>query len=165
VLAQNDDFGRDYLAGLKDVLGSRFEQVVTVATYEVTEPTIDSRVVKLKASDADVFLIAATPKFAAQAIRKTHEIGWKPTRFLSNVSIWISSVLEVAGLEASTGIVSTAFAKDPMDPTWSEDRGVKDWRAFMAKYAPEGNIRDQNNVFGTTLRWLSSMCSKPLETT
>jgi len=130
------------------VLGSRFEQAVSVAAYEVTEPTIDSQVVRLKASGADVLLIAATPKFAAQAIRKTHEIGWKPTRFLSNVSIWISSVMEVAGLEASTGIVSTAFVKDPMDPTWSEDRGVKDWRAFMAKYAPEGNIRDQNNVFG-----------------
>jgi len=148
VLAQNDDFGRDYLAGLRDVLGPGFEQRVSVATYEVTEPTIDSQVVRLKASEADVFLIAATPKFAAQAIRKAHEIGWKPTTFLSNVSIWISSVMEVAGLEAGTGIISTAFAKDPMDPTWSEDRGVRDWRDFMAKYAPEGDIRDQNYVFG-----------------
>lgn len=148
VLAQNDDFGRDYLAGLRDVLGSRFEQVVSVATYEVTEPTIDSQVVRLKASEADVLLIAATPKFAAQAVRKTHEIGWKPVRFLSNVSIWVSSVLEVAGLEASTGIMSTAFAKDPMDPALSEDGDVKEWRAFMAKYAPDGDIRDQNYVFG-----------------
>jgi branched-chain amino acid transport system substrate-binding protein len=148
VLAQNDDFGRDYLAGLRDVLESRFEQVVSVATYEVTEPTIDSQVVRLKASEADVFLIAATPKFAAQAIRKAHEIGWKPTRFLSNVSIWISSVMEVAGLDAGIGIISTAFAKDPMDPAWSGDGGVKDWREFMAKYAPGGDIRDQNYVFG-----------------
>jgi branched-chain amino acid transport system substrate-binding protein len=148
VLAQNDDFGRDYLAGLRDVLGSRFEQVVSVATYEVTEPTIDSQVVRLKASEADVLLIAGTPKFAAQAVRKTHEIGWKPVRFLSNVSIWVSSVLEVAGLEASTGIMSTAFAKDPMDPALSEDGDVKEWRAFMAKYAPDGDIRDQNYVFG-----------------
>ena len=148
VLAQNDDFGRDYLAGLRDVLESRFEQVVSVATYEVTEPTIDSQVVRLKASGADVFLIAATPKFAAQAIRKAHEIGWKPTRFLSNVSIWISSVMEPAGLDAGIGIISTAFAKDPMDPAWSEDRGVKDWREFMAKYARDGDIRDQNYVFG-----------------
>jgi branched-chain amino acid transport system substrate-binding protein len=144
VLAQNDDFGRDYLAGLRDVLESRFEQFVSVATYEVTEPTIDSQVVRLKASEADVLLIAATPKFAAQAIRKAHEIGWKPTRLLSNVSIWISSVMEVAGLDAGIGIISTAFAKDPMDPAWSEDRGVKNWRDFMANYAPEGDIRDQN---------------------
>jgi len=148
VLAQNDDFGRDYLAGLRDVLESRFEQIVSVATYEVTEPTIDSQVVRLKASEANVFLIAATPKFAAQAIRKAHEIGWKPTRFLSNVSIWVSSVMEVAGLEAGIGIISTAFAKDPMDLTWSEDPGVKDWREFMARYAPGGDIRDQNYVFG-----------------
>jgi len=148
VLAQNDDFGRDYLAGLRDVLESRFEQIVSVATYEVTEPTIDSQVVRLKASEANVFLIAATPKFAAQAIRKAHEIGWKPTRFLSNVSIWVSSVMEVAGLEAGIGTISTAFAKDPMDLTWSEDPGVKDWREFMARYAPAGDIRDQNYVFG-----------------
>src|SRR3979490_2115203 len=148
VLAQNDDFGRDYLAGLRDVLGSRYEQVVTVATYEVTEPTIDSQGVGWKAPERAVFLIAATPKFAAQAIRKTHEIAWKPTRFLSNVSIWISSVMEVAGMEAGIGIISTAFAKDPMDPAWSEDRGVKDWRVFMAGYARDGDIRDQNYVFG-----------------
>ena len=152
VLAQNDDFGRDYLAGLRDVLESRFEQMVSVATYEVTEPTIDSQVVRLKASEANVFLIAATPKFAAQAIRKAHEIGWKPTRFLSNVSIWVSSVMEVAGLEAGIGIISTAFAKDPMDLTWSEDPGVKDWREFMARYAPGGDIRDQNYVFGYNFR-------------
>src|ERR1700757_956456 len=100
VISQNDDYGRDYLAGLKDVLGEKYDSVVTAATYEVTDPTIDSQIVKLKASEADVFVIAATPKFAAQAIRKTHEIGWEPMRFLSNTAVWISSVMIPAGVEA-----------------------------------------------------------------
>src|SRR6266849_3750785 len=109
VLAQNDDFGRDYLAGLKDVIGANFDQVVTSAIYEVTEPTIESHIARLRASGADAFLIAATPKFAAQAIRKLHEIGWKPMTLLSNVSVWVSSVMEVAGLDAGVGIVSSIY--------------------------------------------------------
>jgi branched-chain amino acid transport system substrate-binding protein len=146
VLAQNDDFGRDYLAGLKDVLGEAFDRSVTVAMYEVTEPTIDQQLVKLKASGADALVLAATPKFAAQAIRKVHEIGWKPMTFLTNVSVWISSVMEPAGLDAGVGILSTAYVKDPLDPAWANDPGVQGWRDFMAKYVPEGDIRDANYI-------------------
>ncbi|MGJ4890690.1 ABC transporter substrate-binding protein [Bradyrhizobium sp. HKCCYLRH3099] len=148
ILAQNDDFGRDYLAGLKDVLGERFDTAVTVASYESTEPTIDSQIVKLKSSGADALIIAATPKFAAQAIRKTFEINWRPMTFLTNVSVWVSSVMEPAGLEAGTGIISTAYVKDPLDPAWADDAGVKGWREYMAKYVPDGDIRDSNYVNG-----------------
>jgi branched-chain amino acid transport system substrate-binding protein len=136
VISQNDDFGRDYLLGLKDVLGDKYDSVVTAATYEVQDPTIDSQIVKLKASGADVLVIAATPKFAAQSIRKVYEIGWKPLTFLSNVAVWISTVMQPAGLEAGTGILSTAYVKDPDDPAWNDDAGVKAWREFMVKYAP-----------------------------
>ena len=146
VLSQNDDFGRDYLLGLKDVLGDKYETKVTGATYEVTDPTIDSQIVKLKASGADVFVIAATPKFAAQAIRKSFEIGWRPMTFLSNVAVWISTVMIPAGLEASTGVLSTAYVKDPDDPAWANDAGVKGWREFMTKYVPEGDLHDTNYV-------------------
>jgi ABC-type branched-subunit amino acid transport system substrate-binding protein len=146
VIAQNDDYGRDYLAGLKDVLGEKYDAVVTVATYEIQDPTIDSQIVKLKASGADVFVIAATPKFAAQAIRKSFEIGWRPMTFLSNVAVWISTVMEPAGVEAGTGILSTAYVKDPDDPAWKDDPGVKAWRDFMTKYVPEADQHDTNYV-------------------
>ncbi|WP_027579731.1 ABC transporter substrate-binding protein [Bradyrhizobium sp. Ai1a-2] len=146
VISQNDDFGRDYLAGLKDVLGEKYDAVVTAATYEIADPTIDSQIVKLKASGADVFVIAATPKFAAQAIRKSYEIGWRPMTFLSNVAVWISTVMEPAGVEAGTGILSTAYVKDPDDPAWKDDAGVKGWREFMSKYIPEADQHDTNYV-------------------
>ena len=146
VISQNDDFGRDYLLGLKDVLGEKYDAVVTAATYEIQDPTIDSQIVKLKSSGADVLVIAATPKFAAQSIRKAHEIGWKPMTFLANVSVWINSVMEPAGLEAGVGILSTAYVKDPDDPAWNDDAGVKGWREFMAKYVPEGDVHDANYV-------------------
>lgn len=148
VIAQNDDFGRDYLAGLRDVLGERYDKAVTASMYEVTDPTINSQIVSLKASGADALIIAATPKFAAQAIRKTFEIGWKPMRFLSNVSVWMSSVMEPAGVDAGVGIISTAYVKDPLDPAWANDPGVKDWRAYMQKYIPDGDLRDSNYVNG-----------------
>jgi len=146
VISQNDDFGRDYLAGLKDVLGEKYDSVVTGATYEISDPTIDSQIVKLKASGADVFVIAATPKFAAQSIRKAFEIGWRPMTFLSNVAVWISTVMEPAGVEAGTGILSTAYVKDPDDPAWKDDAGVKGWREFMTKYVPDGDQHDTNYV-------------------
>ncbi len=146
VISQNDDFGRDYLLGLKDVLGEKYDSVVTGATYEISDPTIDSQIVKLKASGADVFVIAATPKFAAQAIRKAYEIGWRPLTFLSNVAVWISTVMQPAGLEASTGVLSTAYVKDPDDPAWNDDAGVKGWRGFMTKYIPEADLHDTNYV-------------------
>jgi ABC-type branched-subunit amino acid transport system substrate-binding protein len=146
VISQNDDFGRDYLAGLKDVLGDKYDSLVTAATYEIQDPTIDSQIVKLKASGADVFVIAATPKFAAQSIRKAFEIGWKPMTFLSNVAVWVSTVMEPAGLEAGIGILSTAYVKDPDDPAWKDDAGVKGWREFMVKYIPEADLHDTNYV-------------------
>ena len=146
VISQNDDYGRDYLLGLKDVLGDKYDSVVTSATYEVSDPTIDSQIVKLKASNADVFVIAATPKFAAQAIRKSFEIGWRPMIFLSNTAVWISTVMQPAGLEASTGIMSTAYVKDPDDPAWKDDAGVRQWREFMTKYVPESDQHDTNYV-------------------
>jgi branched-chain amino acid transport system substrate-binding protein len=146
VISQNDDFGRDYLLGLKDVLGEKYDSLVTGATYEVQDPTIDSQIVKLKASGADVLIIAATPKFAAQSIRKVFEIGWKPMAFLSNVAVWVSTVMEPAGLEAGVGILSTAYVKDPDDPAWKDDAGVKTWREFMVKYIPEADLHDTNYV-------------------
>jgi ABC-type branched-subunit amino acid transport system substrate-binding protein len=146
VISQNDDFGRDYLLGLKDVLGEKYDSVVTAATYEIQDPTIDSQIVKLKASGADVFVIAATPKFAAQSIRKAFEIGWKPMTFLSNVAVWVSTVMEPAGLEAGQGILSTAYVKDPDDPAWKDDAGVKGWREFMIKYVPDADLHDTNYV-------------------
>jgi branched-chain amino acid transport system substrate-binding protein len=146
VISQNDDFGRDYLLGLKDVLGDKYDSLVTAATYEVQDPTIDSQIVKLKASGADVFIIAATPKFAAQSIRKAYEIGWRPMTFLSNVAVWVSTVMEPAGLQAGIGILSTAYVKDPDDPAWKDDSGVKGWREFMIKYIPEADLHDTNYV-------------------
>jgi ABC-type branched-subunit amino acid transport system substrate-binding protein len=145
VISQNDDFGRDYLSGLKDVLGEKYD-LVTGVTYEVQDPTIDSQIVKLKASGADVLVIAATPKFAAQSIRKAFEIGWRPMTFLSNVAVWVNTVMEPAGLEAGVGILSTAYVKDPDDPAWKDDAGVKGWREFMTKYVPEADLHDTNYV-------------------
>jgi branched-chain amino acid transport system substrate-binding protein len=146
VISQNDDYGRDYLLGLRDVLGDKYDSIVTAATYEIADPTIDSQIVKLKASAADVLVIAATPKFAAQAIRKAYEIGWRPMTFLSNVAVWISTVMQPAGLEAGVGILSTAYVKDPDDPSWADDPGVKAWREFMTRYIPEADQHDTNYV-------------------
>jgi ABC-type branched-subunit amino acid transport system substrate-binding protein len=168
VISQNDDFGRDYLLGLKDVLGDRYDALVTAATYEVQDPTIDSQIVKLKASGADVLVIAATPKFAAQSIRKVYEIGWKPMTFLSNVAVWINTVMEPAGLEAGIGILSTAYIKDPDDPAWKDDAGVKAWREFMVKYAPEADLHDTNYVnsynSAMTLEHVLKACGDDLST-
>jgi len=168
VISQNDDFGRDYLLGLKDVLGDKYDGLVTAATYEVLDPTIDSQIVKLKASGADVFVIAATPKFAAQSIRKAYEIGWRPMTFLSNVAVWVSTVMEPAGLEAGTGILSTAYVKDPDDPAWRDDAGVKGWREFMSKYIPEADQHDTNyvNAYNSamTLEAVLKACGDDLST-
>jgi ABC-type branched-subunit amino acid transport system substrate-binding protein len=168
VISQNDDFGRDYLAGLKDVLGDAYDSVVTSATYEIQDPTIDSQIVKLKASGADVFVIAATPKFAAQAIRKAHEIGWRPLTFLSNVAVWVSTVMQPAGLEAGIGILSTAYVKDPDDPAWKDDPGVSGWRDFMVKYVPEADLHDTNyvNAYNSamTLEAVLKACGEDLST-
>ena len=148
ILAQNDDFGRDYVAGVRDVLGADFEKRVSVATYETADATIESQVVNLKATGADVLILGTTPKFAAQAIRRVYDVGWRPMTFLANVSIYVSTVMEPAGPEKGIGILSTAYVKDPTDPAWANDEGVKQFKAVLEKYMPDGDIRDQGFVNG-----------------
>ena len=148
VLYQNDDYGKDYLKGFKDGLGDKAKQIVAEVSYEVTDPTVDSQIVQLKGSGADVFFNITTPKFAAMAIRKAYDIGWTPLQFLNNVSASIGSVLVPAGLEKSVGLISVAYLKDANDKQWENDPGIKEWRAFMAKYYPDGNLADGSNVYG-----------------
>jgi branched-chain amino acid transport system substrate-binding protein len=149
ILYQNDDYGKDYLKGFKDGLGEAAKKLVVMEqTYEVTDPTVDSQIVNLKNSGANVFFNVTTPKFAAQAIKKAHEIGWKPVHFLNNVSASVGAVLKPAGLEASKDLITVLYAKDPTDPQWKNDKGYKDWLAFMQKYYPEGNTTDGFNVYG-----------------
>ncbi|MBN9043884.1 MAG: branched-chain amino acid ABC transporter substrate-binding protein [Rhizobiales bacterium 62-47] len=146
VMYQNDDYGKDYLKGLLDGLGAKKTMIIAEESFETSEPTIDSHIVKLKASGADVFINIATPKFAAQAIKKMGEIGWKPTHFLNNVSASVGSVLKPAGYDNSQGIISAAYLKDPSDPQWNNDKGMKDYLAFLAKDFPEGDKLDNSSV-------------------
>ena len=148
VLYQNDDYGKDYLKGLKDGLGDKVKMIVAEVSYEVTDPTIDSQIVQLQGAGADVFVNITTPKFAAQAIRKAYDIGWKPVQYLNNVSQSVGSVLTPAGLDKSIGILSSNYGKDPTDPQWDKDPAMNEWRAFMKKYYPEGNVTDNSNVYG-----------------
>src|ERR1700730_8471331 len=138
ILYQNDDYGKDYLKGFKDGLAGRIP-IVAEAPYETADPTIDSQILTLRASGADVLFNVSSPKFASQAIKKLAEIGWKPTHILNNVSYSVGSVLAPAGLENAKGILSTAFSKDPTDPTWKDDPGYREWSAFMDKYFPDGD--------------------------
>jgi branched-chain amino acid transport system substrate-binding protein len=152
VLYQNDDYGKDYLKGLEDGLGDKAKtMIVARASYEVTDPTVDSQIVQLQASGADVFVNITTPKFAAQAIRKVHDIGWKATHYLNNVSVGVGSVLTPAGLDKSVGLISTAYIKDPTDTQWAADAAMKEWADFMKKYYPEGSLIDNTNVYGYTV--------------
>jgi branched-chain amino acid transport system substrate-binding protein len=149
ILFQNDDFGKDYIAGFKDVLGSRYqEMVVKEASYEVSDTTMDTQIIALQASGADTLLTAATPKFAAQTIRKVHSLGWKPMHFLAQVSASISAVLEPVGLEKSIGIISAAYQKDPADPSFKDDAGINQWRSFMKEYMPDADPTDGNYIAG-----------------
>ncbi|HZP85573.1 MAG TPA: ABC transporter substrate-binding protein [Burkholderiales bacterium] len=149
VLYQNDDYGKDYLKGFKDGLGAKAaSMIVSEVSYEVTDPTVDSQIVTLKSSGADVFFNITTPKFAAQAIRKAADIGWKPLHFLNNVSSSVGAVLLPAGLDKSVGLITALYAKDPTDPQWEKDAGMQHWREFMAKYLPGGDVNDGFNVFG-----------------
>jgi branched-chain amino acid transport system substrate-binding protein len=147
VLYQNDDFGKDYLIGLRAGFGDRYAKMVTEATYEPTDPTIDSQITTLQGSGADVLVVAAAPKFAAQAIRKVHDLGWKPMFIMSNVSISVGSVLTPAGPESAIGMISTGYLKDPTDHQWDDDAGMQEWRAFMAKYMPGSDLTDANYVY------------------
>jgi branched-chain amino acid transport system substrate-binding protein len=148
VLYQNDGLGKDYLIGLKDVLGPDLPKSVTEASFEVSEPTVDSQVITLQGSGADVFLIAATPKFAAQAIRKSFDLGWDAARYLSYVSASIATTLKPAGLDASKGAISTAFAIDPTDSGAKDDPGAIAWKQFTSAYMSEHEFGESNAVTG-----------------
>ena len=152
VLYQNDDYGKDYLKGLKDGLGDKAAKaIVAEVSYEVSDPTVDSQIVQLQASGANVFFNVGTPKFAAQAIRKAYDIGWKPVQYLNNVSSSIGAVLTPAGLEKSVGIITTAYLKDYSDAQWANDPAVKRWESFMKKYYPAGDLNDVSNLYGYTV--------------
>jgi ABC-type branched-subunit amino acid transport system substrate-binding protein len=149
VLYQNDDYGKDYLKGLKDGLGAKAaSMIVAEESFETTEPTVDNHIVKLKASGADIFINISTPKFAAQAIKKMAEIEWKPLHFLNNVSASVGSVIKPAGFENSQGIISASYLKDASDSQWDNDPGMKQFYDFLAKDFPEGNKLDGNVVVG-----------------
>ncbi|WP_322516237.1 ABC transporter substrate-binding protein [Rhodopseudomonas palustris] len=149
VLYQNDDYGKDYLKGLEDGLGAKgASMIVMKESYEVSSPTIDNQIVKLKSTGADVFVNITTPKFAAQAIKKLAEIGWKPTHFLNNVSASVGSVIKPAGYDNAQGIISAAYMKDVSDTQWKDDPGMKEFLAFMDKEFPEGNKLDSGTIVG-----------------
>jgi branched-chain amino acid transport system substrate-binding protein len=148
-LYQNDGFGKDYLIGFKDGLGADHAgMVIKEVSYETSEPTVDSQIVTLQGSGADVFLIAATPKFAAQAIRKTYDIGWTPVRYMTDVSQSIATVMKPAGLEKSKGVITAVYGKDPTDARWKDDPGFKEYAAFIAKYMSPNDLIDSNAVYG-----------------
>jgi branched-chain amino acid transport system substrate-binding protein len=152
VLYQNDDYGKDYLKGLKDGLGAKAaSMIIAEESYEVSQPTIDSNIVKLKSLNADVFVNITTPKFAAQAIKKMSEIGWKPLHFLNNVSASIGSVMKPAGFENSQDIISSNYLKDTSDSQWKDDAGMKAFDEFLVKYFPEGNRIDGAVMYGYTV--------------
>ena len=149
ILYQNDDYGKDYIKGLKDGLGAKAKSmVVGEQSYETTQPTIDSEVVTLQATGANVFFNVATPKFAAQAIRKVAEISWKPLHVVNNVSASIGGVLKPAGFESAQGIVSAAYLKDATDAQWKNDADMKAWNAFIDKYIPDGDKSDSSYIYG-----------------
>jgi branched-chain amino acid transport system substrate-binding protein len=139
VLMQNDDYGKDYLNGFKQGLGKNANKIVQVATYEATDPTVDSQIIQLKNSGANVFFNVATPKFAAQAIKKAAQIGWKPAHYINNVSSSVGAVMKPAGFDNAQGILTAAYIKDPTDPQWKDDADMKAWNAFMDKYMPQGD--------------------------
>ncbi|MCB1744055.1 MAG: ABC transporter substrate-binding protein [Gammaproteobacteria bacterium] len=149
ILFQNDDYGKDYVKGLRDGLGDKADSmIVAEESYEVTDPTVHSQIIKLKAAGADIFYNVTTPKFAAQAIRKVAELGWQPVHILNNVSTSVGSVLEPAGLDNSTGIITTAYLKDPTDPQWRDDPAFKAWNAWMDSYYADGDRSSTFNVYG-----------------
>jgi branched-chain amino acid transport system substrate-binding protein len=148
VLWQNDDAGKDQFKGLKDGLGDKVGMIIADKSYEVSDPSIDSQIVALHDSGADIFFSWAAPKGSAQAIRKVGELGWKPKFFLANTATSVAGVLKPAGLQYAKDIISTAYLKDPTDPAWINDPGVNAWRAFMDRYYPDGDKTNANNVYG-----------------
>jgi len=148
VLYQNDDFGKDYLKGLRDGFGDKASSIVIEDSYELTEPTVDSHIVKIKAANPDVVVIFATPKFAAQTIKKIAELGWKPTMIVPGVSVSVGQVLRPAGIENAQGVISAHYAKDATDPQWKDDPDMIAYKEFLAKYVPDGNPADSSLMSG-----------------
>ena len=167
LLYQNDGFGKDYLKGLQDVLGADHAgMLVKTASYETSEPTVNSQIVTLQGSGADILVIGATPKFAAQAIRKSFDLGWNATRYLSNVSPSIATVLKPAGLDKSKGLITSGYVKDPTDQTLKDDPGVKEWKAFCDKYMSDKEFIDVNAAYaygaGATMVQVLKQCGNDL---
>ncbi|RZN31054.1 ABC transporter substrate-binding protein [Bradyrhizobium sp. Leo121] len=167
ILYQNDDFGKDYLKGTKDGLGAKgASMIILEESYEIAEPTIDSHIVKIKAANPDVLLIYATPKFAAQTIKKTAELGWKPLQIVANVSISVGSVMQPAGFDNAQGVLSAAYAKDGSDSQWNNDPGMKKWNEFLDKYMPGADKTESALVYGygaaQTLAKVLEMCGDNL---
>jgi branched-chain amino acid transport system substrate-binding protein len=149
ILYQNDDFGKDYVIGMHDGLGDLASKMIVIeSSYETSAPTVDSQVVQIKGANPDIFVNIATPKFAAQAIKKVGELAWHPIQFVTNVSASVGGVMKPAGYENDQGILSAAYLKDPKDPQWKNDPAMNEWRAFMTKYYPEGDQEDAATTFG-----------------
>jgi branched-chain amino acid transport system substrate-binding protein len=160
VLMQNDDYGKDYWEGFKEGLGKEASRVVKHVTYETTDPTVDSQVIELEGSGANVFFIIAIPKFAAQAIRKAGTLNWKPVKYLNNVSSSVTATLEPAGFDNSEGIITGLYLMDPTDKQWDSTDDMKTWRAFMAKYMPGANTADGNYVYAYAVSYLMEQTLK-----
>ena len=148
VIYQNDDFGKDYIAGLRDVVGEQAMKAVLTVSFELTDATIDSQLLSLKTAGVDVLVNAASVKFAAMVIGRVYDMAWKPLHIMSNVSASVGAVMIPAGPERGVGVVSSAYLKDPTDPAWEKDAGMNAWRAFMAKYMPDGDLKDSGNAYG-----------------
>jgi branched-chain amino acid transport system substrate-binding protein len=160
VLMQNDDYGKDYFNGFKQGLGKEVNKIVQVATYEATDPTVDSQMIQLKNSGANVFFNISTPKFAAQAIKKAAEIDWKPVHFINNVSSSVGSVMKPAGLENAQEIITAVWLKDPTDPQYLGDGDFREWKSFMEKYYPTGNLVDVNHAYAYAVATLLTQVLK-----
>jgi branched-chain amino acid transport system substrate-binding protein len=166
VLYQNDDFGKDYLKGTKDGFGAKASNIIMEESYEVSEPSIDGHIVKIKAANPDVLLIYSTPKFGAQAIKKTAELGWRPLQIITNVSASVGSVMKPAGFDNAQDVLSAAYAKDGADPRWNDDPGMKKWSEFLDKYMPGADKTDASIVYGygaaQTLAKVLELCGDDL---
>ncbi len=160
VLYQNDDYGKDYLGGFKEGLGKDVNKIVKEEPYNVTDPTVDNQIIQLKNSGANVFFNIATPKFAAQAIKKVGELGWKPAQYVNNVSASVGSVMKPAGFDNAQDIITAAYLKDPTDPQWAKDKDFLGWKEFMTKYNPKANLSDASTVYGYAVAHLMEVVLK-----
>jgi branched-chain amino acid transport system substrate-binding protein len=160
VLMQNDDYGKDYFEGFKEGLGKEVGRIAKHVTYEVTDPTVDSQVIQLKDSGANVFFNISIPKFAAQSMRKAADIGWRPAQYLNNVAGQVTTTMKPAGFENVQGVITAAWLKDPTDHQWDDDAELKTWREWMAKYIPNGNLGDVNYVYAYSVSFLMELTLK-----